>query len=268
MKESHSYNQCYKLLNINIDCDWEELRKAYRTLVHKWHPDRCADDKEKALATDKLKDLNTAYKQLSDYYSKHGVLPLVPPPVQPEKPSATVNKDDFSHVKAEKIPTAKNQAQKKPNVNLQSFFIFAAVVAIMAIIYPYLNSIVMTMSTQFDSADETFLNKKNITKTKLDIKKKKKIITKIETEYFTYGSTLGEVILIQGPPDKTIENVWFYGESEIHFKDGLVIEWLRTSDNPLKARAILMPNKRGIETEENSILSRTLPKNDNLHGLK
>ena len=271
MKQSRSYNQCYRLLNIKVNCDWEELRKAYRTLVHKWHPDRCADDKEKTLATDKLKDLNTAYKQLSDYYSKHGVLPLVPPPVQPEKPSATVNKDDFSRVKAEKTSMAKNQSQKKPNVILQSFFIFAALIVIMAITYPYLNSIIMTMSTQFDLADETFLNKKYNTKTKLDIKKKKKIITKIETEYFTYGSTLGEVILIQGPPDKTIENVWFYGESEIHFKDGLVIKWLRTANNPLKARAILMPDNKKTKTEDiisNSVLSRSLPKSNNLHGLK
>lgn len=117
----------------------------------------------------------------------------------------------------------------------------------MAIIYPYLNSIVMTMSTQFDSADEALLSKKNVIESKADIKKKIKIKTK--AEYFTYGSTLGEVVLIQGPPDKTIGDVWFYGESEIHFEDGLVIEWLRTANNPLKVRDLLIPNKKKIETE-------------------
>ncbi|MCK5506104.1 MAG: J domain-containing protein [Thermodesulfovibrionia bacterium] len=249
MKRSHSYEKCYKLLNINIDCSWEELRKAYRTLVHKWHPDRCVDDKEKALATDKLKDLNTAYKQLSDYYNKHGVLPLFPPPVQAAKPSPTVNKEDFSYVKATKVSPNKKQIKSKRKSNLQSIFIFAVVVITMAIIYPYLNSIVMTMSTQFDSADEALLSKKNIIESKTKKKKKKKIETKIETEYFTYGSTLGEVVLIQGPPDKTNGDIWFYGESEIHFEDGLVVEWLRTPNNPLKAKDFLIPDKKKIETK-------------------
>jgi hypothetical protein len=247
MKQSHSYEKCYKLLNINIDCSWEELRKAYRTLVHKWHPDRCVDDKEKALATDKLKDLNTAYKQLSDYYNKHGVLPLFPPPVQAAKPSPTVNKEDFSQVKATKVSPTKKQIKSKQKSNLKSIFIFAVVVIAMAIIYPYLNSIVMTMSTQFDSAEEALLSKKNAIKSKTETKKKIKIKTK--AEYFTYGSTLGEVVLIQGPPDKTIGDIWFYGESEIHFEDGLVIEWLRTANNPLKVRDSLIPNKKKIETK-------------------
>ena len=248
MKQSHSYEKCYKLLNINIDCSWEELRKAYRTLVHKWHPDRCVDEKEKALATDKVKDLNTAYKQLSDYYNKHEVLPLFPPLIQAVKPSPTVTKEELSSVKATKVSPTRKQIKSKQKSNLKSIFIFAVVVITVAIIYPYLNSIVMTMPTQFDSADEALLSKKNVFESKAGTKKKKKIKTKIETEYFTYGSTLGEVVLIQGPPDKTIGEVWFYGESEIHFEDGLVIEWLRTANNPLKARDLLIPDKKKTES--------------------
>jgi len=262
MKQSHSYEKCYELLNININCSWEELRKTYRTLVHKWHPDRCVDEKEKTLATDKLKDLNTAYKQLSDYYSKFGTLPLFPAPAKTEEPSSTTEKEDFNFIKAEKVSSAKKQT------NLQSIFMFAIVAITMVILYSYLDTIIsISISTQLDFSDDYLANKKNVIKNNQHLNKKREIEPQIK--YFSYGSTIGEVILIQGPPDKTIEDVWFYGESEIHFKDGLVIKWVRTANNPLKARAILMPDKKKTkDITSNSILSRTLPKSDNLHGLK
>jgi len=53
----------YEILEVNRDCSGAELKKAYRKLALKYHPDRNPDDKE---AEEKFKLINEAYQVLSD----------------------------------------------------------------------------------------------------------------------------------------------------------------------------------------------------------
>ncbi len=53
----------YKTLDLDRNCSQQEIKRAYRKLAMKWHPDK-NDDKD--LANEKIKEINEAYSILSD----------------------------------------------------------------------------------------------------------------------------------------------------------------------------------------------------------
>jgi curved DNA-binding protein CbpA len=57
----------YKLLELKTDCDKIEIKKAYKTLSKKFHPDLNPDNPE---ATNKFQEINKAYTILNDMDSK------------------------------------------------------------------------------------------------------------------------------------------------------------------------------------------------------
>ena len=58
----------YDILGVKRDASDEDIKKAYRKLAVKWHPDRWANgtEEEKKTAEEKIKDINEAYETLSD----------------------------------------------------------------------------------------------------------------------------------------------------------------------------------------------------------
>jgi hypothetical protein len=54
----------YKVLGLNKDCSDVDIKKAYRRLAMKWHPDKNLDNREGA--EEKFKKVNEAYEVLSD----------------------------------------------------------------------------------------------------------------------------------------------------------------------------------------------------------
>ena len=56
----------YKILGLNKDCTDADVKKAFRTLSMKWHPDKWVNgtDEEKKIADEKFKDIAESYKNL------------------------------------------------------------------------------------------------------------------------------------------------------------------------------------------------------------
>src|SRR5512137_1523015 len=57
------YKDYYKILGVARNASADEVRKSYRKLAMKYHPDRNPGDK---VAEDRFKDINEAYQVLSD----------------------------------------------------------------------------------------------------------------------------------------------------------------------------------------------------------
>jgi DnaJ-class molecular chaperone len=69
----------YTVLNISRTASAADIKKAFRTMSLKWHPDRCSQA-DKYKATDKMAEINQAHDILSDekkraFYDKWGILP-------------------------------------------------------------------------------------------------------------------------------------------------------------------------------------------------
>ncbi|OOM75199.1 chaperone protein DnaJ [Clostridium puniceum] len=57
----------YKILNLSVNSNNDEIKKAFRSLAKKYHPDRNKDDKE---ALTKFQEINEAYEVLSNEDSR------------------------------------------------------------------------------------------------------------------------------------------------------------------------------------------------------
>ena len=54
----------YKILGVSADASDEEIKKAYRQLARKYHPDKYRDSDLADLASEKMKEINAAYEQV------------------------------------------------------------------------------------------------------------------------------------------------------------------------------------------------------------
>ena len=56
----------YKVLGVSPNATDEEVKKAYRELARKYHPDKYRDSDLADLASDKMKEVNAAYEEIQE----------------------------------------------------------------------------------------------------------------------------------------------------------------------------------------------------------
>jgi hypothetical protein len=68
--------------------------------------------------------------------------------------------------------------------------------------------------------------------------------TKVRAERIQIGSTKDEVAAVHGTPGALRDDVWHYGASKVHFRDGKVVAWSNPTAYPLKVQGSSGPAPR------------------------
>jgi len=279
MKKSYSYKECYRILDLNSNCSWAELRKSYKKSIQKWHPDRFKEgSKDKAGADNKIKTINIAYNQIYKYYRSHGALPPVEQKPKPKHKFKSGASSSDSSIKTQKANSKKIQPTDELNVTKKQVNLeyekssyhslvsgFLIVILLGVLYYFYVDDFYLDESDSMQikvnnnrPATKPFANSKNkarvetpVSKNYLEDKLTQKNLKEstalkinpihekllpVEDTFFTSGSSISDVIGIQGAPTRTDGDIWFYGESEVHFSEGEVTHWVRKAKSPLKAK--------------------------------
>ncbi|VAW95224.1 hypothetical protein MNBD_GAMMA22-5 [hydrothermal vent metagenome] len=212
MNDTRFFNKYYKILNLSTDSDLQSCRYSYKKSVKQWHPDKFNDDlNAQRLAEEKLKEINIAYANITDYYNTYGKMPIY------ENPSSSSenNKQEFDvsslyeNLNANKL--------KKPRIP-KKYFGFFLVIIILILIYqiPLINQ-----DNKNTALIENISNNTDYAQTSKD--------------FFSEGSTYNDVIKIHGEPEFSISQTWYYGNSWVLFKNGVVVDWYQDKKFPLKA---------------------------------
>ncbi len=65
-------NDPYKVLGVSPDASDDEIKKAYRALARKYHPDKYRDSDLADLASEKMKEVNAAYEEIKQMRESGG----------------------------------------------------------------------------------------------------------------------------------------------------------------------------------------------------
>ena len=65
-------NDPYKILGVSPDAPDDEIKKAYRDLARKYHPDKYRDSDLADLASEKMKEVNAAYEEIQKIRANGG----------------------------------------------------------------------------------------------------------------------------------------------------------------------------------------------------
>lgn len=227
---STDYNRCYRVLGVVPGCSWEELRRNYRHLVRRWHPDhRASTGKDDALSDRRIKEITGAYRVLSDYRRRHGVLPGA------RRQEATIADTNTARQQPKAPPgyvtdAWRGEAGLAPAPSTPMHLVFLASLGALAVV-AYLVTSGQGASGAHDSspvAASTAVAQPAPSASTLP--------------YIGLGSSMTDVYRLHGRPSEEAGETWYYGDAKVQFANQRVIGWERHPSFPLRVDAYPNPN--------------------------
>jgi len=274
-KETAS-DQDFKTLNLTPAATPAQIKRAYRELVRRWHPDRFQQHslQDQIYAEEKLKEITGAYRRISQVLNKQREHKPQPPHddrTQPRKPpptkKSTVPKAassrkrtswrDLYRTTVERV-FAQTRHKRIGYFLLAAFFLsWLAIINIL----PSPDHTTPTWEAQKPALDVGLQNgvkappvQREEVDSTVEPPKKPPPETAVKPskeaspsadpgpgmEYFTLGASQAQVLNVQGPPGRIRGQTWIYNLSEVQFKDGRVHRY-NNFDGSLRIR--LLPSK-------------------------
>lgn len=196
---------CYRILDLPAGADAEALRRQYRKLAQRLHPDRHADTAQS------FQQVQQAYATLRQFHREHGYLPLQRDAT--EKPPLQPGQGVRRHAVAPRALWKKRRLHILVVVVAAAFFAWPEPDQ-----EPDQEAESPPVSTAFpagsappvDTGDHASL---------------------------TTGLSLAEVVTILGVPHARDSDVWHYGASRVYFHQGKVSGWHEDPSFPLHLAA-------------------------------
>jgi len=230
----HDYTDCYAILGVRPDTDWETLRAHYKRLIGQWHPDRfSADTAQQKIAEERSKQITVAYQALEKYRLEHGALPAMEPaavPVDAQRPiwDAVPGSDRAGSTHRPETGTTgaavREIAKRRPGRRRRAAFALSALIAALYLAHRYFDAWVPNDIQPDDSAQAPGVAPPA----------PRLAESPSEQRGISTGSTFGDVYAIQGIPTLTQGDTWHYGRSQVRFAQGKVISWSENPDDPLR----------------------------------
>ena len=245
------YDACFEALGIPPDSSWETVRTAYRRAAGKWHPDRFASDPDRQReAEEQFKAISQAHETLAAYYRQHGELPGG----RSGDAAATADGDDRPEQEApfrdQYEPSARARDARSTQSSddalirrtilkrsLATAFSLAAGVTLLFVLIGESKKTNGDTASHLDHGHGTQKPVPAVTATASTSRKPANpgaIPRPLNVRPLTYGASLSEVQDILGVPTRTEGDTWFYGDSEVRFRDGRVVDWWISESDPIR----------------------------------
>lgn len=239
------YRSSYRHLEVEPGSSWQEVRRAYKRSVKKWHPDHYHNDtKTQSIAAEKIKEINCAFDLLSKHYRAHGALPLPGEPATATPDYAGTTHPPGTHhavmetewpVEHAASETARQKNEPPTEVKKRSGTFSRLVVVTLVGWFGY--TLWQTPDVSPESSTPPSSEPPGNAASAVDAADRNQPVPAQPKHYFTYGSTIGDVYAVQGIPTKNTDSLWYYGKSKVYFSNGKVTQWDEDPTSPLKASA-------------------------------
>ncbi len=225
----------YRVLGLKADAKPAEVKRAYRSLAKKWHPDRYHSKsyESRATAEEKFREINEAYVRISSEWANPGE------PASAGRPRRSENTAEGRPDRSgEERPGARTPARPGHLVrNAFAAILFLAVLFIARTLY-------FNTGGEFEAPQPWTVEEKSAVNTAPPLSNPQppplndNLFSPAvpapppdllpgpapgpSKSYFTIGSTNSEVRRIQGDPSRVQGETWIYGVCEVRFRNGRV----------------------------------------------